>query len=139
MVRLFFGAMPCIAVLLLLFVCPLDGLYHPSANARGQEPARRGGWRWGAAGQGGEGAAREDWDEEKQVFRVLEEKIIRKVSMKRWLEERHKFYPTLSGVERLKVEEGEEMRDKIFKLEGWRLSQKMALFARPQRTRWEQV
>jgi hypothetical protein len=134
MVRLFFGAMPCTAVLLLLFVCPLDGLYHPSANL----PVRRRP-TWGAAGQGGEGAAREDWDEEKQVFRVLEEKIIRKVSMKRWLEERHKFYPTLSGVERLKVEEGEEMRDKFFKLEGWRLSQKMALFARPQRTRWEQV
>ena len=41
-------------------------------------------------------------------------------------------------LERLKVEEGEEMRDKIC-VEGWRLSQKMALFARPQRTRWEQV
>ena len=135
MVRLFFGAMPCIAVLLLLFVCPLDGLYHPSANARGQEPARRGGGRWGAAGQGGEG---DDWEKEKQKARVLEETIVRKVSMKRWLEERHKFYPTQPGVERLKVEEGEEMRDKIC-VEGWRLSQKMALFARPQRTRWEQV
>jgi len=127
------------AMLLLLMVSQLDGLYHPPPHARGHQPARRGGGRWGAAGHGAGVAAREDWEEERQVRLVLEEKIIRKVSMKRWLEERHKFFPTLSGVERLKVEEGEEMRDKILEKEGWRLSKKMAQFTRPRRTRWEQT
>jgi len=131
------GAM--LLLLLLLLLRPLDGLHHPPPHARGHQPARRGGGRWGAAGQGGGGAGREDWAEERQVARVLEEKIIRKVSMKRWLEERHRFYPTLSAVERLKVEEGEEMRDRVFALEGWRPSRKMAQFQRPQRTRWEQT
>jgi hypothetical protein len=124
-------------MLLLLMVRQLDGLHHPPSHARGHQPSRRGGGRWGAAGHGAD--VREDWEEERQVARVLEEKIIRKVSMKRWLEERHKFFPTLSGVERLKVEEVEEMRDKILALEGWRLSKKMAQFARPRRTRWEQT
>ena len=89
--------------------------------------------------RGQEEGGREDWDEERQVASLLEQKIIRKVSMKRWLEERQKFYPTPSAVERLKVEEGEGLRDKILAREGWLPSSGMAKYARPQRTRWEET
>jgi hypothetical protein len=38
-------------MLLLLMVRQLDGLHHPPSHARGHQPSRRGGGRWGAAGK----------------------------------------------------------------------------------------
>ena len=132
-------------LLLLLSNCgPLDGLYQPHrdrlrpgglvASGRGC-----GGRRPGSSRGQGQDEGKEDWEEERQVASLLEEKIIRKVSMKRWLEERHKFFPTPSAVERLKVEEGEALRDKVLAQEGWLPSRQMAKFTRPQRTRWEET
>jgi len=130
---------------LLLLAHPLDGLHQPHHRGRGDGPAA---WRGGGSRGGGRGSARsdvpaegvkEDWAEERQVANLLEQKIIRKVSMKRWLEERHKFFPTPSSVERLKVDEGEELREKVLAQEGWQPSKKMSDFLRPQRTRWEET
>ena len=90
---------------------------------------------------------KESWEEEREVAKLLEDKIIRKVSIKRWIEERHKFYPTLSAVERLRVEEGEEQREKIWAQEGWQYptrkqaeqGKRATRFHRAKRTRWEQA
>lgn len=134
------------ALCLLLFARPLDGLHQPHHHGR-DGPHQPAAWRGGPLGgsRGGERGAgsteggREDWAEERQVANMLEQKIIRKVSMKRWLEERHKFFPTPSAVERLKVEEGEELREKVLAQEGWQPSKKMSQFIRPQRTHWEKT
>jgi hypothetical protein len=140
--------------LLILFASPLYCLPqgpHARAHRRGGQPqfskfpttGRGNGGQRGLndaqnAGAHSAGAA-EDWEEERRVANLLSEKIVRKLSMKRWLEERQRFFPTPSAVQRLKVEEGEEMRDKIFAQEGWRVSKRLSQFYRPQRTRWEET
>ena len=122
----------------------LDALHQPRGRGRGDKPRavlRLGGGGRGDRGRGedaGSHSKAEDWDEEKRIAALLGDKIIRKLSMKRWLEERHKFFPTPSAVERLRVEEGEEMRDRILAQEGWAPSKKLAQFYRPKRTRWEE-
>ena len=135
---------------MVLLVCllpdSLDALHQPRGRGRGDKPRAilrlgGGGSARGDRGQGEDAGSRskaEDWEEERRIADLLGDKIIRKLSMKRWLEERHRFFPTPSAVERLRVEEGEEMRDRILAQEGWAPSKKLAQFYRPKRTRWEE-
>ena len=115
----------CVVFLVCFLPDSLDALHQPRGRGRGDKPRavlRLGGGGRGDRGRGedaGSQSKAEDWDEERRIAALLGDKIIRKLSMKRWLEERHKFFPTPSAVERLRVEEGEEMRDRILAQEGW--------------------
>ena len=81
----------------------------------------------------------EDWDEEKQLALALQLKVIRKMSMKKWIKERHVLWPSRPAVQRLKVEEWEESRMNILRAEGWVPLKEVDSFPTAQRTNWIRI
>ena len=59
------------------------------------------------------------WDEEQLMAMALQLKVIRKLSLKKWIRERHTYWPNRPNVERLKVEEWEEGRMSALRNQGW--------------------
>jgi len=59
--------------------------------------------------------------------------------MKRWIEERHAFWPSRTATERQMVEAAEDARALRLTLDGWPADPALAKFARANRTNWEQA
>ena len=80
-----------------------------------------------------------NWDEERMLQLKLEQQVVRKLSMRRWIQERHKFWPSRPATEKLKVEEMEMRREIIYKKEGWPLPYETSLYEKGKKTKWEQL
>jgi hypothetical protein len=83
--------------------------------------------------------AAEDWDEERQLALALQIKVIRKMSMRKWIKERHALWPSRPSVQRLKVEEWEESRLNVMRSQGWSPPKEASSFQTAHRTNWLQI
>ncbi len=81
----------------------------------------------------------EDWDEERQLALALQIKVIRKMSMRKWIKERHALWPSRPVVQRLKVEEWEEGRLNVMRSQGWSPPKEASSFQHAHRTNWLQI
>ena len=81
----------------------------------------------------------EDWDEERQLALALQIKVIRKMSMRKWIKERHALWPSRPAVQRLKVEEWEEGRLNVLRSQGWSPPEETSSFQTAHRTNWLQI
>jgi hypothetical protein len=78
----------------------------------------------------------EDWAEEKRIASNLIEKVVRKVSMKRWIRERHAYWPSRPMTERLKVEEWHEQKLADAGEQGWQPPSIAAPYSTMRREKW---
>ncbi|KAJ1479840.1 hypothetical protein T484DRAFT_2022903, partial [Baffinella frigidus] len=121
------------------------GMYEPGHGGRGGfrpgyvDRGRGGFGRDGGDQRGSAMVQREDWEEERKISNALAETVVKKVSMKRWIEERHGLWPSRTSIERQMVEANEDAR--MLKLEhnGWPGAESLAKFRRANRTCWEET
>eukprot|EP00960_Hanusia_phi_P015793 465143-Hanusia_phi.AAC.1 len=79
------------------------------------------------------------WAEERKLAAAMEQVVVRKVGLRRWLEERRDFWPTEMASERRRVEMEEERKEEVLRREGWEANGRRAGgFKRLKRSRWEQ-
>jgi hypothetical protein len=81
----------------------------------------------------------EDWDEERQLALALQLKVIQKMSMKKWIKERHVLWPSRTTIQRLKVEEWEESRMNELRSQGWVPPKENGSFETVPRTQWIKI
>ena len=93
----------------------------------------------GPTGQAARGLTRPARAQERQLADSLGARFVQKLSMKRWIEERHAFWPSRTATERQMVEAAEDARALRLTLDGWPADPALTKFARANRTSWEQA
>ncbi|EKX31773.1 hypothetical protein GUITHDRAFT_122038 [Guillardia theta CCMP2712] len=80
------------------------------------------------------------WAEERKLAAAMEHMIVRKVGLRRWLEERRDFWPTEVASERRRVEMEEERKEDVLRREGWgEGGGAIDGFEKLKRARWEET
>ena len=133
----------CVSYFILLLLVPdCKGSFRE--NSRFRNSGR--GQSWRSNGEGRHNTkhdwrepATEDWDEERQLALALQLKVIQKMSMKKWIKERHVLWPSRPTIQRLKVEEREEEKLNELRSQGWVPSNELASFDTIPKTNWIKI